>query len=104
MRPSKVYALRLNDFWNFPLKEHQHGFRPKRSTTTALNVITHNIKEGLNKAKPCHRTLLVALDLTAAFDTVDHGILLRDIYEAPIPNSTKRWVASYIPTGQLFSC
>ena len=91
-----IEKLLLNDFWNFPLKEHQHGFRPQRSTTTALNVITHNIKEGLNKAKPCHRTLLVALDLTAAFDTVDHGILLRDIYEAPIPNSTKRWVASYL--------
>ena len=75
-----IEKLLLNDFWNIPLKEHQHGFRPQRSTTTALNVITHNIKEGLNKAKPCHRTLLVALDLTAAFDTVDHGILLRGTY------------------------
>ena len=53
-----------------------------------MNVIKNALK------KPCNRTLLVALDLTAAFNTVDYNLLLRDILEAPITNATKRWVAA----------
>ena len=87
--------LLLSDFIEYPLKEHQHGIRPEHSTSTALSIVTNNIQKGLNQKKPCNRTLLVSLDLTAAFHTVDHNLLLRNILEAPIPNST-RWVASYL--------
>ena len=91
-----IEKLLLEDFSDVPLADHQHGFITEHSTVTALNIITSDIKRGLNASKPCQRSLMVALDLTAAFDTVDHNILLRDILGAPIPNSTKRWVASYL--------
>ena len=48
------------------------------STQQKLNIVTNDIK-GPDQKKPCNRTLLVALNLTSAFDTVDHNLLLRDV-------------------------
>ena len=90
---AKLTENLLSDFIEYPLKGHQHGFRPEHSTTTALNIVTSDIQKDPNQKTPCNRTLLVALDLIAAFDTVDHNLLLRDI---PLPDSAKRWVASYL--------
>lgn len=81
---------------SIPLADHQHGFREGRSTVTALNVITHKIGEGFNKRKPCDRTVLVALDLTAAFDTVSIDVLLEDIYSTSMQPSLKRWLMAYL--------
>ena len=58
------------------LQDHQHGFQPEHSTVTALSEDHHHIASGLNMKKPCNRTILVALDLSRAFDTVDHELLL----------------------------
>ena len=78
------------------LKEHQHGFRKKRSTTTALHAISSHIKKGLNKSKPVDRTVMVAVDLTCAFDTVSHNILLQDISELPLCPFIKRFLVGYL--------
>ena len=92
-----VEKLILLDFEkSIQLEDHQHGFRKLRSTTTALKCLNHNIKSGLNKCKRCHRTLMVALDLKAAFDTVSHGSLLKDILNTGLPNYLKRWLLSYL--------
>ena len=60
-------SLLLSVFTEYPLKEHQHYLRAEYSTTIALNVVTNDIQKGPS-------TLLVALDLTAAFDTVDQKL------------------------------
>ena len=83
----------LSDIIEYPL-EHQHGFRAGHSTTRALNIVINNIQKVLNQKEPCNRTLLVALDLTAIFDTVDHNLQLRDILKTPLPNTAKKRVAS----------
>ena len=95
---AKLFEKRiLPDFEKcIQLEDHQHGFRKWRSTTTALNCLNHNIKSGLIKCKPCHRTLMVALDLKAAFDTVCHGSLLTDILNTGLPNYLKQWLLSYL--------
>lgn len=62
-----------------PSKPHQQGFRRGHSKTTALANITELVKRGMNLAKPPNRTILVALDLKAAFDTVDHAQLQQQI-------------------------
>ena len=87
---------------HFPLANHQHGFRREHSTTTALHHISHQISHGLNQRKPCHRTVLVALDLSKAFDTVDHDVLISDLLETGIPNWSKRWIAGYLHDRRTF--
>ncbi|KAL1447470.1 hypothetical protein WDU94_012425 [Cyamophila willieti] len=84
------------------LADHQHGFRKNRSTTTALHHITDYIQRGLNERRPNKRTILVALDLSRAFDTVCHSILLKDILESNLPNDVKRWLSIYLRGRQTF--
>ena len=67
----------INDSIN--LAHHQHCFRKSRLTVTALQSISYIITTGLNKKKPVERTVIVAIDLSKAFDTVDHEILITDI-------------------------
>ena len=53
------------------LFEHQFGFHQKYSTVLALIEITDNIKENLDNGNCVTGTYL---DLTKAFDTVNHQI------------------------------
>ncbi|WP_333764851.1 reverse transcriptase domain-containing protein [Streptomyces sp. IBSBF 2390] len=75
---------------------HQHGFRKAHSTTTALHTIYEHIQRGLNDNRPNKRTVMVALDLSKAFDTVDHVLLLNDIFNTSLPTTLKRWLCSYL--------
>ena len=64
-----------NDFLNtqglYP--QGQSAYRKCHSTETALLRVTNDIMMNMNRQ---HVTLLVILDLSSAFDTVDHGVLL----------------------------
>ena len=53
----------------------QHGFRQGNSTTSALLQLTSDVVTGFNQRKLTHQTICVAVDLTAAFDTVNHNVL-----------------------------
>ena len=46
--------------------------------------------------KPAHRTVLIALDLTVAFDNVDHQHLLDCVFNTNIPATICRWLYNYI--------
>ena len=85
-----------------PLADHQHGFRKGRSTTTALLDIVNHIKSGLNRTKPVERTVLVAVDLSRAFDTVDHAILINDIAALDLNITIKRFLVAYLRGRQTF--
>ena len=68
----------------------QHGFRPGHSTTSALLQLTSDVATGFNQRKPPHRTICVDVDLTAAFDTVNHNVLLSKIARSTLPEATCR--------------
>ena len=71
----------------------QHGFRSRHSTTSALLQLTTDIETGFNQQKPHHRTVCVAMGLTAAFDTVSHDTLISKIAGSSLPPAITRWLS-----------
>lgn len=56
------------------LSNTQHGSRPGLSTVTALTKIVNDIFESMDKKKI---SLLILCDLSKAFDSVSHDILIK---------------------------
>ena len=83
---------------------YPHGFRQEHSATSALLQLTTDIAMGFNQRKPPDRTVCVAVDLSAAFDTVCHNKLLSKINRSPLPPATSRWLPSYIRGRQAKNC
>ena len=71
----------------------QHGFRTDHSTTSALLQMTTDIAMEFNQRKPPDRTICVAVDLSAAFDTVCHNNLLSKINRSQLPPAIARWLS-----------
>ena len=81
---------------HIPFHLAQHGIRPKHSICTSLSTITSDIAAGFSRKKPAHRIVLVAIDLTAAFDNVDHQQLLDCVFNINIPATIRRWFYNYM--------
>ena len=63
----------------------QFGFRPKLSTNTALTHFTDNTLLNMDSG---HLTGAVSLDLSKAFDTVDHNRLLHKLKSVGLSDDT----------------
>ena len=59
---------------------------------------------GFNQRKPPDRTVCVAVDLSAAFDTVCHNKLLSRINRSPLSPATSRWLSRYLRGRQAKTC
>lgn len=72
---------------------HQSAYRRHHSTETALCRIYNDLV-----VRTCEgqHSLLLVLDLSAAFDTVDHGILLEDLSQCGIRGRALGLLRSYL--------
>lgn len=79
---------------NAPLPANQSSYRQFYSTETALLKVQNDILMNMDQQEV---TLLVLLDLSAAFDTIDHGIML-DILESDfgVVGNALKWIKSFL--------
>jgi hypothetical protein len=88
--------LETNDLMNI----HQSAYRASHSTETALLRIVNDVLLSLDQNKV---SLLLLLDLSAAFDTLDHQILLSSLeHSFGIQGSALRWFSSYLSERSQF--
>ncbi len=98
----KVISSQLYSFLekNYICEDFQPGFRPFHSTETALIRVTNDLL--LSSDRGCI-SLLVLLDLSAAFDTIDHNILLNRLENfVGIRGSALALVKSYLSDRHQF--
>jgi hypothetical protein len=75
---------------------YQHGFRKNHSTITALHDFNQDVCKGFNQNLPPDRTVLVQIDLSKAFDMVNHDKLLKGLNDSDLPPHLKRWMNCYL--------
>ena len=81
------------------LKSTQHGFRPGRSCLSALLDDFDNIMHMLDSNSSVD---MVYLDLSKAFDKVDHGILLHKLRAVGITGSIGIWLFPFLTDRSHF--
>ena len=75
------------------LSSHQSGFRTNHSTISAITSVTNHIISALDKKQHC---AAVFVDLSKAFDTVDHDILLSKLFNIGLSESACAWFHDYL--------
>ena len=74
----------------------QSAYRPSHSVETAIVCIQDDVLRSLDARK---HVVLILLDLSAAFDTINHDILLTELHRIGVQGDAHRWIESYL-TGR----
>ena len=91
----KVVFLQMYDYFveNNLLYDSQYGFRKYHSTDYAGLEFTDKITSNLDQGK---LPIAIFLDLSKAFDTIDHNILTHKLQYYGIQGTTLNWFKSYL--------
>ena len=81
------------------LYNSQYGFRAKHSTNDAITEFITDVTNNLEKKS---NTLSIFLDLSKAFDTIDHNILLTKLNRYGIRGTPLKWFESYLTSRKQY--
>lgn len=81
--------LNINDI----LSPFQSGFRKQHSAISAALKMINDIAGALDNRKIC---AVLFIDLSKAFDTVDHGILVNSLVSIGLSKRSVDWFANYL--------
>ena len=97
----KVVYNQLYDYLdsNRLIYKHQSGFRSLHSVVTSLMAGTNDWYVNIDRGK---YTGLIFIDLKKAFDTVNHGILLKKLEKYGISGLELDWFTSYLHERKQF--
>ena len=100
----KIVCTRLETYLEnnslFPIM--QSAYRKKHSTETAILKIVNDILNNMDKGK---MSAIILLDLSSAFDTIHHGLLLTRLKERfNIDGSALKWIESYLTDRKQRVC
>ena len=98
----KIVSVQINSFLkeNNILEKFQSGFRTCHSTETALTKVISDLRLNLGANKV---SILVLLDLSAAFDTIDHDILIHRLEKlVGLSDSVLNWFRTYIKGRKFY--
>ena len=94
MESSTIEQLVLHNDYNKLTPEHQSVYKASHSCETALIKLINDILWNMENKLV---TVLVCLDLSAAFDTVDHDILLEVLHTSfGVMGTALDWFESYL--------
>ena len=75
------------------LSKHQYGFRQNRSTELAITELVDKITKAIDRGE---YTVGIFLDLSKAFDTINHGILIKKLEYYGIRGLSQQWFKNYL--------
>ena len=79
------------------LGKHQHAYRKFYSTLTCLVEVTNHIYKLMDQKK---HIALLSLDLSKAFDSISHQLLLHKLQAMGLDENSINWIKSYLTSRQ----
>ena len=91
----KIVYQRISSFLDKKdfFSNKQFGFRKRMSTSHAISLLVNTVTKNMDKKS---KTLGIFLDLSRAFDLVDHNILLHKLNYYGIRGIANDWFRSYL--------
>ena len=94
------YIMKYMDSQNL-LFQHQYGFRKGHSTIHPIIHLLNRISIANDKTSK-DLTLSVFIDLSKAFDTISHNILLKKMENLGIRGVARAWFENYLSNRQQY--